>query len=158
MTVPSNLVGSQPKCLEIIKAFVLLIIIYCFYDKSFLVVSVQSPSHVRHFGTLWTVTRQVSLSFTISQSSPKFMLIASVMLSNYLTSDAFFSFCPQSFPVSGTFPMSHLFTSDDQNTGASVLASEKAMATHSSVLAWRIPGTGEPGGLPSMRSHRVGHN
>ena len=32
------------------------------------------------------------------------------------------------------------------------------MATHSSVLAWRIPGTGEPGGLPSMRSHRVRHN
>ena len=32
------------------------------------------------------------------------------------------------------------------------------MATHSSVLAWRIPGMGEPGGLPSMRSHRVGHN
>ena len=31
------------------------------------------------------------------------------------------------------------------------------MATHSSVLAWRIPGTGEPGGLPSMGSHRVGH-
>ena len=30
--------------------------------------------------------------------------------------------------------------------------------THSSVLAWRIPGTGEPGGLPSMGSHRVGHN
>ena len=37
-------------------------------------------------------------------------------------------------------------------------ASEKEMATHSSVLAWRIPGTGEPGGLPSMGSHRVGHN
>ena len=32
---------------------------------------------------------------------------------------------------------------------------EKEMATHSSVLAWRIPGTGEPGGLPSMGSHRV---
>ena len=32
------------------------------------------------------------------------------------------------------------------------------MATHSSVLAWRIPRTGEPGGLPSMGSHRVGHN
>ena len=31
------------------------------------------------------------------------------------------------------------------------------MATHSSVLAWRIPGTGDPGGLPSMGSHRVGH-
>ena len=32
------------------------------------------------------------------------------------------------------------------------------MVTHSSVLAWRIPGTAEPGGLPSMGSHRVGHN
>ena len=37
-------------------------------------------------------------------------------------------------------------------------ALEKEMATHSSVLAWRIPGVGEPGGLPSMGSHRVGHD
>ena len=37
-------------------------------------------------------------------------------------------------------------------------ALEKEMATHSSVLAWRIPGTGEPGGLPSMGSHRVQHD
>ena len=37
-------------------------------------------------------------------------------------------------------------------------ALEKEMATHSSVLALRIPGTGEPGGLPSMGSHRVGHD
>ena len=37
-------------------------------------------------------------------------------------------------------------------------ALEKEMATHSSVLAWRIPGTGEHGGLPSMGSHRVGHD
>ena len=37
-------------------------------------------------------------------------------------------------------------------------ALEKETATHSSVLAWRIPGTGEPGGLPSMGSHRVGHD
>ena len=37
-------------------------------------------------------------------------------------------------------------------------ALEKAIATHSRVLAWRIPGTGEPGGLPSMGSHRVGHD
>ena len=37
-------------------------------------------------------------------------------------------------------------------------ALEKEMATHSSVLAWRIPGMGEPGGLLSMGSHRVGHN
>ena len=37
-------------------------------------------------------------------------------------------------------------------------ALEKGMAAHSSVLAWRIPGTAEPGGLPSMRSHGVGHD
>ena len=35
---------------------------------------------------------------------------------------------------------------------------EKEMAPHSSALAWRIPGTGEPGGLPSLGSHRVGHD
>ena len=39
-----------------------------------------------------------------------------------------------------------------------VHALEKEMATYSSVLAWRIPGTGEPGGLPSVGLHRVGHN
>ena len=38
------------------------------------------------------------------------------------------------------------------------VSSEKEMGTHSSVLAWRIPGTGEPGGLPSMGSHRIGHD
>ena len=37
-------------------------------------------------------------------------------------------------------------------------ALKKEMATHSSVLAWRIPGTGEPSGLPSMGWHRVGHD
>ena len=37
-------------------------------------------------------------------------------------------------------------------------ALEKEMATHSSILAWRIPGTAEPGGLPSMWSHRVRHD
>ena len=37
-------------------------------------------------------------------------------------------------------------------------ALEKEMATHSSVLAWRIPGTAGPGGLPSLGSHRVGHD
>ena len=37
-------------------------------------------------------------------------------------------------------------------------ALEKEMVIHSSVLAWRIPGTAEPGGLPSMGSHRVGHD
>ena len=40
----------------------------------------------------------------------------------------------------------------------SLEALEKEMATHSSVLAWRIPGMGKPGGLPSIGSHRVGHD
>ena len=39
-----------------------------------------------------------------------------------------------------------------------IRALEKEVATHSSVLAWRIPGTGKPGGLPCMGSHRVGHD
>ena len=39
-----------------------------------------------------------------------------------------------------------------------VMKVEKKMATHSSILAWRIPGTEEPGGLPSMGSHRVRHD
>ena len=37
-------------------------------------------------------------------------------------------------------------------------ALEKEMANHSSILTWRIPGTEEPGGLPSIESHRVGHD
>ena len=133
--------------------------------------------------------------------------------------------CLQSFPASGSFPVSQLFTSDSQNISALASASvlpkniqgwfplgltglisklgngtppqysclenpmdggawwaaihgvaksrtrlsdftftfhfhalEKEMAAHSSILAWRIPGMGEPGGLLSMGSHRVGHD
>ena len=43
-------------------------------------------------------------------------------------------------------------------THSSTIYLEKEMATHSSLLAWRIPWTEEPGGLPSIGSHRVGHN
>ena len=46
----------------------------------------------------------------------------------------------------------------DGRYSKSIFKREKEMATHSSVLAWRIPGTAEPGGLPSMGSHRVGHD
>ena len=90
-----------------------------------------------------------------------------------------FSSCLQSFLASGPFPMSQLFASGDQSIGASASASvppiniqdwvpsgsyimvrnrmEKAMATHSSALAWKIPWTEEPGWLQSMGSLRVGH-
>ena len=47
--------------------------------------------------------------------------------------------------------------SNERNIAFWGIALEKEMATHSSVLAWRIPGTGEPGGLPSMGLHRVGN-
>ena len=47
---------------------------------------------------------------------------------------------------------------DCESPGISCKWLEKEMATHSSVLAWRIPGTGEPGRLPFLGSHRVGHN
>ena len=54
------------------------------------------------------------------------------------------------------FPLS--FFPEDLFIYGCVWSLEKAMATHSSVVAWRIPGTGEPGGLPSMGSHIVGHD
>jgi len=69
--------------------------------------------------------------------------------------------CLQSFPALGSFPMSQLFTSGSLSGFTFTFhfhALEKEMATHSSVLAWRIPGTGKPGGLPSMGSHRVEYN
>ena len=49
-------------------------------------------------------------------------------------------------------------TTDRLHLHFSLSSLEKEMATHSSVLAWRIPGMGEPGGLPSMGSQRVGHD
>ena len=103
----------------------------------------------------------------------------------YLTISSFvipFSSCPQSFPAPGSFPRSQLFTSGGQHIGTSASASvlpvnvqgwfllgltglisssyllEKAMATHSSTLAWKIPWAEEPGRLQSMGSLRVGHN
>ena len=55
-------------------------------------------------------------------------------------------------------PEKHLLWLSDFTFTFHFHALKKETATHSSVLAWRIPGTGEPGGLTSMGSHRVGHN
>ena len=54
--------------------------------------------------------------------------------------------------------LKRLSSSSSSSIPKYVLIPEKAMATHSSVLAWRIPGMGKPGGLPSMGSHRVRYN
>ena len=85
------------------------------FPSSYVVV-VQLPSRVQLFVTPWSAGYQVSLSLTISQSFPKFMIIAPWCCPAILSFDVLFSFWLQSFPASGTFPMSHLFASDDQNT------------------------------------------
>ena len=84
---------------------------------------VQLLSHVWLFATPWIAAHQAPLSLTISQSLFKFMAIESVMPFNHLILCAPFSFCLQSFPVSGSFPVSHLFASDGWNIGALASAS-----------------------------------
>ena len=75
------------------------------------------------FVTPHTAAHQASLSFTISKSLLKFMSIESMMPSNHLILCCPLLFCPQSFPASGSFPMSQLFTLGGQSTGASASAS-----------------------------------
>ena len=72
---------------------------------------------------------QATLSFTISWSLLILMSIELVMPSNHLVLSRAFSSCPQSFPASGSFPMSQLFTSGDQRIGASASASVFPMNT-----------------------------
>ena len=86
-------------------------------------VVVQLPSHVWLFATPWTVAHQASLTFTISRSLPKFIGIALMMPFSRLILWHPLLLCLQSFSVSGTFPMSSLLASDDQNTGASASVS-----------------------------------
>ena len=82
------------------------------------VVVVQLLSCVWLFVTRWTAAHQASLAFTISWSFLRLMSIELMM-----PSCCPFSFCPQSFPASGSFPMSWLFTLVGQSTGASASAS-----------------------------------
>ena len=85
--------------------------------------SVQLLSHIQLFATLWTTAHQASLSIINSQSMLKLMSIESVMPSNLSSSTVPFSSCLQSFPTSGSFPMSQLFTPHGQSVGASASAS-----------------------------------
>ena len=85
-------------------------------------VVVHLPSHVQLFATAWTGAHQ-ALSSTNSQSLLKLMSTESVVLSNLSSSAIPFSFCLQSFPASGFFPMSQLLPSGVHNIGASVSAS-----------------------------------
>ena len=85
--------------------------------------SVQSFSCVWLFATPWTAARQASLSITNSQSLLKLMFIESVMPSNHLILCLPFSYCLQSFPVSGSFQMSQHFSSGGQSIRVSTSAS-----------------------------------
>ena len=105
--------------------------------------SVQLLSHVRLFATPWTTVHQASLSITNSRSPPKPMSIKLVMLSNHLILCRPFSFCPQSFPTSGSFPMSQLFASGAQESEKAHLKlniqKTKIMAS-GPITTWQIDG------------------
>ena len=81
--------------------------------------TVHSGSRVQLFATLWAAACLASLFFTFSHSLLRFMPTEPVMLSNHLILYRHFSFCLQSFPSSGSFPISQLFTSGGQIIGAS---------------------------------------
>ena len=85
--------------------------------------SVQSHSHVQLFATPWTAAPQASLSITNCRSLLKLMSIESLMPSAISSSVLPFSSCPQSFPASGSFQMSQLFTSGGQSFGVSASTS-----------------------------------
>ena len=82
-------------------------------------ISVHSLNHVQLFATPWTAACQASLSITNSRGLCKFMSIQSVMPSNHLILCPPLLSCVQSFPASGSFPMSHFFASGDQSIGVS---------------------------------------
>ena len=77
--------------------------------------SVQSLSCIQLFAAMWTAAHQASLSITNSQSLPKLLSIESVMPSNHLILCSPCSSCPQSFPASGSFPVSQFFPSGGQS-------------------------------------------
>ena len=103
----------------------------CITYNYLLIVVVQLPSCVQLFAASCTVACQASLSLIVSQSLPKFMSTALVMPSNHLILWCLLLLCLQSFPASGTFPMSWSFTSDDQDIGVSASASVLPTCIHS---------------------------
>ena len=90
-------------------------------------ISVQSLSCVQLFVTPWTAAWQASLTITNSQSLLKFMSIKLVMPSNHLILCHPLLLLLQSFPASGSFPMSQFFESGGQNIGVSASASDLPM-------------------------------
>ena len=102
---------------------------------------VQSFSRVQLFATLWTAALQASLSITNSQSLLQLMSTESVMPSNNLNLCIPFSSLLQSFPASGSFPMSQFFAKGGQSIGASALASVLPMNTQTHLLQYGLVGS-----------------
>ena len=98
-----------------------LLALLCF--PNLLMIVVQLLSHVWHFATPRTAVHQASLSFTVSQSLLKLISIGGWCHATISSSVIPFSSCLQSFPASGSFPMSRLFTLGGQSIGASASAS-----------------------------------
>ena len=139
---------------------------------------VKSLSHVRLLATPWTAAYQAPPSMELSRQEywsgvplpspfvslgkfiPRYLILFVAMVNGI---DSFLSLSDFSLLVyrnTVDFYILKLYSATLLNTFISFnsFLVEKEMATHSSILAWRIPGTEEPGGLPSMRSHRVGHD
>ena len=97
----------------------------------------QLLSCVRLFAAPWTAAHQASLSITSSWSLLKLISIESVMPSNHLILCCPLPLCPQSFPASGSFQMSHLFASGGQSIGISASTSDLPKNTQGwSPLGW----------------------
>ena len=88
------------------------------WDDKCLVIFVESRKGVQLFATPWTAAHQASLSFTPFKSLLRLRSVKPVMPCNHLTLCHPFLLYPQSFPVSGSFPASQLFTSGSQSIGA----------------------------------------
>ena len=99
----------------------------CFTTACLCVFVLFSQSHDQLFATPWAAACQASLSLTLSRSLPKFMSIESEMPSNHLILCHPFLLHLQSFPASGSFPVSQFFISGGQSIGASASASVLSM-------------------------------
>ena len=119
---------------DVIVHFSLKIIYPTLSETIFIILKVSLSSSLYSVGNPWffffsvlyrflLLFSMVSLSITLSWSLLKFMSIESVLLSHHLISATLFSFCPQSFPASGSFPGSQFFTSGRQSIGASTSTS-----------------------------------
>ena len=119
-----------------------------------IVLLVQSLSCIWLFLTLWTAACEASLSFTISWSLLKLMSIEPVMPSNHLILCHPLLSCLQSFPASGSFPMSQFFISDGQRIGASASTSVLPMNIQDGLL-WSpcsLRYSQEPSPTPQFKS------